>query len=186
MLTPKQRFFVVEYQKDFNATQAAIRAGYSKRTADRIGPELLGKTCIAEAIKEATEKRLKKIEISAERVLQEIARCSLFDVRKLFNEDGSLKPPHEWDDDTAAAVAGLDVQEITVGEKVGTVKKVKTVDKRGSLELLAKHFKLLTEKIEHSGPGGGPIEMSDTELSNRLLTLIDTLEKRSRHGAGGS
>lgn len=53
-LTPKQAMFVKEYLIDLNATQAAIRAGYSARTADRIGPELLGKTSIAEAIQKAT------------------------------------------------------------------------------------------------------------------------------------
>ena len=55
-LTDKQRRFVEEYLIDFNATQACIRAGYSAKTADRIGPELLGKTCVALAIREGMSK----------------------------------------------------------------------------------------------------------------------------------
>jgi phage terminase small subunit len=69
-LQPKQRLFVKEYLIDLNATQAAIRAGYSKKTADRIGPELLGKTCIQEAIQKAMKKREERTEITADMVLQ--------------------------------------------------------------------------------------------------------------------
>ena len=59
-LTDRQQRFVAEYLIDLNATQAAIRAGYSKKTADRIGPELLGKTCVSEAIQAAKAARSKR------------------------------------------------------------------------------------------------------------------------------
>lgn len=71
-LTDKQKQFVNEYIVDLNATQAAIRAGYSQRTADRIGPELLGKTCVANAIQEAQQRREKRTEITADRVVKEL------------------------------------------------------------------------------------------------------------------
>lgn len=69
-LTPRQERFVKEYLVDLNATQAAIRAGYSAKTANRIGPELLGKTCVAAAIARQKEKRAAKIELTAEKVLE--------------------------------------------------------------------------------------------------------------------
>lgn len=69
-LTPKQERFVEEYMVDFNATQAAIRAGYSKKTASRIGPELLGKTCITEAVKLRRERLEKHTVVTKERVVK--------------------------------------------------------------------------------------------------------------------
>jgi phage terminase small subunit len=73
-LTAKQQVFIKEYMIDLNATQAAIRAGYSAKTADRIGPELLGKTCVAEALQEEMAKRLEKAQITADFVLEGIKK----------------------------------------------------------------------------------------------------------------
>ena len=75
-LTDKQKRFVAEYLVDLNATQAAIRAGYSKKTADRIGPELLGKTCVSEAIQVAMRDREKRTEITQDRVLNELGKVA--------------------------------------------------------------------------------------------------------------
>lgn len=69
-LTDKQRRFVDEYLVDLNATQAAIRAGYSEKTASRIGPELLGKTCVSEAIQDGIKARSERTQITADMVLQ--------------------------------------------------------------------------------------------------------------------
>ncbi len=71
-LTPKQQKFISEYLVDLNATQAAIRAGYSKKNADKIGSELLGKTRVAEAIKKKREKLEEKTGITQEWVLKEL------------------------------------------------------------------------------------------------------------------
>lgn len=75
-LTAKQEAFVREYLVDLNATRAAIRAGYSKHTASRIGPELLGKTCIKEAIREAMERREKRSNITQDFVLSELYKIA--------------------------------------------------------------------------------------------------------------
>ncbi len=69
-MTPKQARFVEEYLIDLNATQAAIRAGYSARNADKIGPELLGKTRVAEAVKAAQQARTERTEITQDEVIQ--------------------------------------------------------------------------------------------------------------------
>ena len=90
---------------------------------------------------------------SAARVLQEASRLALFDPRRLFREDGSPKPINELDDDTAAAIAGLDVVEEFEGsgedrQFVGYTKKYKVADKNAALEKLFKHHGLYKEDNE--------------------------------------
>jgi|DEB0MinimDraft_3_1074331.scaffolds.fasta_scaffold13303_1 phage terminase small subunit len=70
-LTPKQELFVNEYLVDLNATQAAIRAGYSKKTAKQIATENLSKPAIARAIAEANQERMERVKYDADWVLQE-------------------------------------------------------------------------------------------------------------------
>lgn len=83
-LTPKQERFVQEYLVDLNATQAAIRAGYSAKTASRIGPELLVKTCISEAIQKAMKKREKRTEVTQDYVITKL--------REIAEKDASDGP----------------------------------------------------------------------------------------------
>ena len=71
-LTPKQQRFVDEYLVDLNATRAAVRAGYSARNADKIGPELLGKTRVAEAVAAATAARVSRTEVTQDYVLKNL------------------------------------------------------------------------------------------------------------------
>lgn len=71
-LTPKQKTFVDEYLIDLNATQACIRAGYSKKTADRIGPELLGNPCVSAAIQKAMQERQRRTEVTQDYVISKL------------------------------------------------------------------------------------------------------------------
>src|SRR4051812_9638179 len=91
-LTAKQQRFVEEYLVDLNATQAAIRAGYSEKTAYKIGAENLRKPQIQEAVAQARGKLSKQTQITSERVLQEYARLAFLDIRKAFDANGNLKP----------------------------------------------------------------------------------------------
>jgi phage terminase small subunit len=170
-MTPKQRLFVAEYITDLNATRAAERAGYSKKTARQMGQENLSKPVISEAIAKATAERFQKLEITAEKVLQELAKLGFFDPRKLFNADGSPKPLHELDDATASAVAGFDVIELFEGtgdqkKSVGIMKKFRLADKGQNLERLGRHLKLFTDKVEHSGKLGFTPEFMDSLLGD--------------------
>jgi phage terminase small subunit len=163
-LTPKQEIFVAEYLTDLNATRAAIAAGYSAKTAESQAARLLVNVKVAAVIAEKQGKRLAKLEITADRVLQEIARLAFFDPRKFFNEDGSAKQVSELDDDTAMALAGMDVMELFEGSgdqkhAYGLMKKFKLVDKGQNLERLGKHLKLFTDKSEITGANGGPVEI---------------------------
>lgn len=148
-LTAKQAKFVDEYLIDLNATQAAIRAGYSAKTAEWLGPRLVTKSHVADAIQARQADRSARTEITQDRVLKELARVGFFDIRKLVNFDGTPKPLAELDDDTAAAIAGLDIVLIgndTVG--VGTVLKFKIAGKVAALELMGRHLALFTNKVK--------------------------------------
>ena len=141
-LTAKQKRFVAEYLVDLNATQAAIRAGYSQNTARVIGSENLTKPDIQAAIQEERDKLARKTEITQERVLREYARIAFFDPRKMFDENGNPLSIAELDDDTAAAIAGLDV--VTEIDKdtgdTSYTKKYRIANKIGALDSVAKHL----------------------------------------------
>ena len=173
-LTPKQAQFVREYLIDLNATQAAIRAGFSARTAEWQGPQLLGKPHVAEAIQEAMQRRQARTEITQDRVLQEVARLAFLDIRKAFNADGSLKPLHELDDDTAAAIAGMDVTEISSGDEgiASALKKIKLSDKKGALELLMRHMGMLNDKVKLQGDAENPLVMLLKQVSGTSLPVV--------------
>ena len=148
-LTPKQALFVREYLVDLNGTQAAIRAGYSKKTAASQAERLLRNVEIARAVQAGMDRRASSIEINATRVLQEIAKLAFFDPRKLLNSDGSPKPIQDLDDETAMAVAGIDI--VTKGNDdlgYADILKIKLADKSKNLELLGRHLKLFTDKVE--------------------------------------
>lgn len=152
-ITPKKQRFVDEYLVDLNATQAAIRAGYSAKTAHSQGPRLLDDVGVKELIADAMAKRSESTKITAERVLQELGRVALFDPRRLLNADGSPKPINELDDDTAAVLAGMDIAEEYEGTGddrrfIGYTKKVKLADKVGALNLAMRHLGMLTDKLE--------------------------------------
>lgn len=164
MLTPKKLMFVQEYLKDLNATQAAIRAGYSEKTAGQQGDRLLKDVQVATLVQEAMDKRSVETGITAKRVLEETARLAFSDLRRLFDEHGNLRPLHELDDATAAGIASFEVvtKRVPGAEpaEVEHVAKVKMWDKGKSLELLGRHLKLFTDKVEHTGPDGKPLSMA--------------------------
>ena len=152
-LTPKQEMFTREYLIDLNATQAAIRSGYSKKTAEWIGPQLLGKSHVAEAIQSAMDKRAAKIEITSDAVLQELAKMAFANIQDLYDEFGILKPINELPREVAAGI--------------------KLWDKKGSLELLGKHLKLFAEVGSKENPifavsASLIASMSDDEIEEEL------------------
>ena len=156
MLTPKQSQFVAEYLIDLNATQAAIRAGYSTDSARDIGYENLTKPDIQDAIAQAMQQRAERTQVTADQVLQEYAKVAFLDIRRLFDETGSIKPVEELDDRTAAAVSGLEVEELFEGrgekrKHIGRLHKIKLADKMRALEGLARHLGMFNDSLEVKG-----------------------------------
>jgi len=154
-----------------NGTEACRLAGY-KGTANVLkvqASRLLTRANVQALIAERQQARAEKADIDAARVIKELARIGLSDVRKLFAADGSLKPMKDWDDETAAAVAGLDVVEMAGGAKIGGpegvahvamyTKKLKLWDKNSALEKIAKHLGMFVEKHELTGKDGAPLRV---------------------------
>jgi len=166
-LTAKQAKFIDEFMVDLNATQAAIRAGYSPKTAKEIASENLSKPNIAAAIQAKQAELRKKLDISQERVLQEIARCAFLDPADLYDAAGSLLPLSEMSEDTRRAIAGLESADLLDGQgdertRVGMLKKIKLTDKLAALEKLCKHLGLFEKDNQQRSLK--LCEMADEEL----------------------
>lgn len=138
-LTPKQERFVDEYLKDLNATQAAIRAGYSQKNAHTIASQLLGKSQVSQQISKRRKALELDCEVTRERVVKEMARLAFFNIKCFFDDNGNPKKVSELTDDAACAINGIDI--VNIGNDdvgFGQVIKYKIPDKNKALENLAK------------------------------------------------
>ncbi len=167
-LTDKQAAFVAEYLIDLNATQAAIRAGYSADTARQQGARLLTNVHIEQAIAEAQGERSARTEITADMVLKELAKIGFADMRKLLKWTGNLprmdldraEETGEVEISAANFVRLFDSDELG-DDIVGAISeisqtkdgalKVKLHDKQAALVNIGRHLGMFTTKIEHSG-----------------------------------
>ena len=153
-LTARQARFVAEYLKDLNATQAAIRSGYSRKTAQEQSSRLLSKPIVAQAVAEGKAKQLQSADISATRILEEMKRIALTDVRGFFDEHGNAKAIKDLTAEQGSALAGFEVliKNAKAGDGVtDTIHKFKLWDKPRVLEMFCKHFGLLEERVQHGG-----------------------------------
>lgn len=176
-LTDKQELFAREYLKDLNATQAAIRAGYSEKTANEQGSQNLAKLSIANRIAELKADRNEQVSIDATYVLRRLTEIDQMDVADILLANGEVKPIHEWPKVWRTTLSGIDVTEMA-GDSAGLLKKIKWPDKVKNLELLGKHVTVQAFReqtsTELTGANGGPIQYSDItdeELEERLKEL---------------
>jgi len=161
MLNDKQKRFAEEYLLDLNATQSAIRAGYSEKTAYSQAFDLLKKPEIQEQIQTLKKERSERTKIDADWLLNRLADEAEADVADLYNESGGLRPVTEWPDIwRKGLVAGIDThQEYTYedGKKVpdGVTMKVRLSDRIKRLELIGKHVDVqaFKEKVDHNISG---------------------------------
>ena len=145
-LTPKQQLFVEEYLVDLNATQAAIRAGYSEKTSYAIGIENLKKPQIASAIQSAMEKRSDRTTVSQDKVVRELARIAFVDPTKVLDFSRGTVLSNLTEDDRAV-IAGIKVKD----GLYTTEREVKLLDKLRALELLGKHLGMFTDNFNFKG-----------------------------------
>lgn len=168
MLTDKQARFVDEYLVDLNATQAAIRAGYSAKTAGQIGEQNLKKLEIQKAIRERQEVLKMKTEVTQEWVVERYRRIvEGCDKRLFFNDDGSVKPPSQWSAEMGLAVAGFEVQELGDEGLAVSVSKLRFQDAKAALDSLARHLGMFKDKVEVS---------VDESLAERLARAKERLD----------
>lgn len=149
-LNLRQERFVVAYLEHGNGTRAAIEAGYSAKTAEQGARQLLRKTNIAEAIDRRRAKLMEKLEITTEDVLKRYERWAGFDLRKLYDADGKLKPIRDLDEETAAGIAEIDIVKKSGGE---TIQRVKLVDRLGANNSLARCLGMFRDRVELNVPG---------------------------------
>ena len=146
-MTPRQQQFVREYLIDLNATQAAIRAGYSARSAEVQGARLLGEAKIAAAIKAAQEKRARKTEVDAARVVQEYARIAFADIKNAVawgSNTVTLKASDDLPADVTAAIS--EVRETKDGVQI------KFHSKTAALDSLARHLGMFKDVLKLDVP----------------------------------
>jgi len=144
-LTDKQEMFCREYLIDLNATQAAIRAGYSEKTARASGCENLTKPDIQNRIAELKADRNEQISVDAAYVLRRLIEIDEMDVLDIMTDDMSIKPVSQWPASWRRYLSGFDLADMFEGrwedrEMVGILKKIKWPDKVKNLELLGKHI----------------------------------------------
>ena len=149
-LTKKQKRFCEEYLIDLNATQAAIRAGYSTQTAYSIGDENLKKPEIKNAIDKALAERSKRTGVNADRVILELAKLAFLNPTDVINMDEATVKGDANRDDTAA-IASVKVKRIPTDNGDIVEREVKTYDKLKALELLGKHMGMFTDKFKIEG-----------------------------------
>lgn len=150
MLNSKQQRFVEEYLIDLNATQAAIRAGYSAKTAYSQGERLLSHVEVAAGILEAKRARSERTNVNADWLLDRLADESVADIADLYDEIGRVRPVKDWPLIwRQGLVAGIDVE--TIGEGVGYVTKIKISDRIKRLELIGRHVgvQAFKDRVEH-------------------------------------
>ena len=145
-LTEKQKRFVEEYLIDLNATQSAIRAGYSVKNADKIGSELLGKTRVAEAISEKMAERSKRTGVNQDRVVLELAKLAFVKMTDVVDSQGKIKSNAREDD--LACIESVKYKKSTSETGSSIEREVKISPKLKALELLGKHLGMWNDKLD--------------------------------------
>ena len=157
-LTAKQQAFVEQYLVSLNASDAALRAGYSKKTAPYIGAENLKKPLIKAAITEAKRNRSERVQVNADYVLKRLFEIDQLDVADILHEDHSLKSVREWPKAWRLSISAIDIKQLEgPGPDIEAIlKKIKWPDKLRNLELIGKHVDVkafeeqINVKVDHA------------------------------------
>lgn len=147
-MTKRQKCFVEEYLIDLNATQAAIRAGYSPKTAKDIGCQNLAKLNIQSAIAEQMAERSKRTGVSQDRVVRELARIAFVKLTDIVDEDGRIRSTATEDD--LACLESLKCSRSEFDNGISESREVRTPSKLKALELLGKHLGMWNDKLNVS------------------------------------
>lgn len=142
-LTDKQELFCREYLIDLNATRAAIKAGYSEKTAREIASQNLSKLNIQKRIQELMNDRNERNTVDSDYVLKRLIEIDEMDVADILNDDMSIKPISQWSKSWRRTLQGVDIIYLASNADTETIiKKIKWPDKVKNLELLGKHIKV--------------------------------------------
>ena len=159
----KTKRFVEEYLIDLNATQAAIRAGYSPDTAQVQGSRMLSNVMVSREIAKAMAERSRRTGVNADRVVMELAKIAFVNADDVIDAETATVKPDASRDDTAAIQS---VKVKTFGED-GLEREIKMADKLKALELLGKHLGMFKDKVELSGT----LETEKTKLDDLIRQM---------------
>lgn len=193
-LPPKEKKFVSEYLVDPKGGPAAIRAGYSKRSADQIASRLLRKDKVQEAIAEGQKRLSEKLEIDAERIRKEISYIAFVDLREAYTEDGKLKRLQDMPENIARALQAVDTEELFefsghgARERIGDTIKIRLNDKLRALELLSKMLGFMKpDKVALTNKDGEDLPIAPRlDLSGLSMADLKTLAQNIRNGHGAT
>ncbi len=145
-MTKKQKRFVEEYLIDLNATQAAIRAGYSVDSASEIGYENLIKPDIQTAIAKAMAERSKRTGVNQDRVILELARLAFVRMTDIVDDKAKIKTTATEDD--LSCIEGIKYKQSKSDTGTSVEREVKIGSKIKALELLGKHLGMWNDKLD--------------------------------------
>lgn len=168
----RRAVFVENFIASGNATQAALQAGFSPRTAGQQGSRLLKLVEVQQEISARRTARIKKFELSTDRVLRELSRIVFLDPRQFFNRDGTMKAITELDEDCAAGIASLVITEIKdeKGVITGCTRKIRFWDKNAALQKAMTKLGLFTERRD---PHLGPLYDLTPEETREALEMVN-------------
>lgn len=187
----RRQLFVEAYLSNGgNATNAALTAGFSPRTAASQGARLLKHVETIRLLEKRQVEVLDNLKITTERITLERARLAFFDPRKLFGKDGQLLPIHDLDDDTAAAICGFKVSQTGGGEdQVTTTKDYKLADKNASLTSLERQRGMYKDKdpedADEGKAAGRNLIESARAIAFTLARASKRLDQESKQNGGG-
>lgn len=144
-LSPRQLCFVDEYMIDLNATQAAIRAGYSPKTAQEQASRLLSNVMVQNEIAKRMAERSRRTGVNAERVVRELAKIAFLNPADVVDSNGRIKPDASPDD--LACIQSIKYEESDSLNGSGVKREVKFCSKEKALELLGKHMGMWNDKL---------------------------------------
>ncbi|GAB7453252.1 terminase small subunit [Enterobacter roggenkampii] len=160
-LTDKQELFAREFIVDLNATQAAIRAGYSEKSSRNQGARMMANDDILDRIAELKAERNEQVGVDAAYVLRRLTEIDQMDVLDILLANGELKPIKDWPKVWRTTLSGMDVVEMASAESAALLKKIKWPDKVKNLELLGKHVDVQAFKEQTKVEHGFEEEVSD-------------------------
>lgn len=138
-----------------NATRAAVTAGFSARTAYAAGSRILNLVETQAELKRRTATYTAKVALTAEETIRSIARAMRFDYRKLLGPDGKFLPAHEWDEDTAMELEGVEFEHVGRGKRAKVKVKLRGPSKATARDQAMKHFGLYRDRGTGIPPEGG-------------------------------
>jgi phage terminase small subunit len=145
-LTDRQQRFVEEYLIDLNATQAAVRAGYSAKTADQQGSRMLANVKVQQAVAEQMAERSKRTGINQDRVVMELARIAFVKMTDIVDEDGRIRDDAAEDD--VACIESIKYKRSESDTGSSEERETKIASKLKALELLGKHLGMWNDKVD--------------------------------------